>query len=558
MKRFADCWSTLVRFFRNPLMAILSLLFVSSCPEVIGDRCGDNLPPCPNGTSCIEGRCRSDGMAGGTATGGGSTAGGSAGGGEGGVVVVDAGHDGGPGSDGGADAGSPRDAGRVLTVVDLALYVQPDGGVEEHPRMGELVNALFFLADGGLLRLPMASDGGGVFVAENAPAGPWVIESIPQDSFKAYFDVLDDWQDITSVISLGRPGIPVSRQEYFRLDLMTQPWGEPGLSSLQISSRSAGSRFIIYPEPPVGTVVLYDQYPAVEARGPAIRTTDDARISQFQVVFRDGGAASSEIVGSAEVSGFMLPGQYVSATLLPSANVGNAMAVLDAGAIALLLGGAGGTCGITIEELAGDLRPLIAVQVYYIDFESIFDSYQFNVPHPSGSPVSAEFRCTLRSASPVPTADGGLETSDAGFVLQAAQDSSTYTVDRLQLDGGVVTPPLVAMPQAILVDGLSSPGVVSASPTVSWSAPSTGNTTYYQVIVRRLTRTGSSFVRSVIALFYTTGMRVQIPRGVLVSGERYAFQVSAISTQRSGSGRPWKLALPIGVGSRGSPIVFVK
>lgn len=557
MKRTANGWRTLVRYFPNPLLAILFLLFASSCPEVIGDRCGDSLPPCPNGTTCIEGRCRSDGMAGGTATGG-STAGGSAGGGGGGVVVVDAGHDGGPGSDGGADAGSPRDAGRVLTVVDLALYVQPDGGVEEHPRMGELVNALFFLADGGLLRLPMASDGGGVFVAENAPAGPWVVESIPQDTFKAYFDVLDDSQDITLVVNPGRPGIPVTRLDYFRLDLTTQPWGEPTETSIQISSRSAGSRFIIYPEPPLGTVVLYGQYPAEDVRGPAIRASDDVRISQFQLNSRDGGATSDEIVGSASVAGVTVPGQYVSATLLPPTYFGNAKAVLDAGAIASLLGGTGNSCAITIEELAGDLRPISPVQVFNIAFENFIDSYQFDVPHPSGSPVSAEFRCTLRSASPVPTADGGLEASDAGFVLQATQDVSTYTVDRLQLDGGVVTPPLVAMPQAILVDGLSSPGVVSASPTVSWSAPSTGNTTYHQVIVRRLTRTGNSFVRSAIALFYTTGMRVQIPRGVLVSGERYAFQVSAISTQPSGSGRPWKLALPISVGSRGAPIVFVK
>ncbi|MDP1921688.1 MAG: fibronectin type III domain-containing protein [Myxococcales bacterium] len=471
---------------------------------------------------------------------------------------ADAGHDGGFGIDAGADAGNLPDAGRVLTVVDFALYVQPDGGIVEHPRMGELVSALFFLSDGGLLRLPMVSDGGGVFVAENAPAGPWVIESIPQDTFKAYFDVLDDSQDISLATYLGRPGIPVTRAEYFRLDLMTQPWGGPRETSLQISSRSAGSRFILYPESPLGSVGVYGPYTASAVSGTAIRTTDDARISQFQVVFRDGGAVSSEIVGSAAVGGVTLPGPYVSAILLPVANVGNAKAVLDAGTIASLIGGAGFSSGITIEELAGDLRPLIAAQVFYIDFENVFDSYQFNVPHPSGSPVSAEFRCTLPSASLVPTADGGLEASDAGFLLQAAQDQSAYTIDYLHLDGGVVTPPLVGMPQAILVDGLSVPGVVSASPTVSWSAPATGNTTYYQVIVRRLTRSGNSFVRSVIALLYTTGMRVQIPRDLLVSGERYGFQVSAISTQPSESRRPWKLKLPISVGSRESPIVFVK
>lgn len=397
-----------------------------------------------------------------------------------------------------------------------------------------------------------------MFVAENAPAGPWVVESIPQDTFKAYFDVVDDWQDITSAIYRGRPGIPVTRQEYFRLDLTTLPWGGPNETYLEISSKSAGSRFIIYPEPPVGTVVLYGQYPVWEVSGTAIRATDDARISQFQLDFRDGGASSFEIVGTASVGGVTVPGQFVSATLLPPTYFGNAKAVLDAGAIASLLGGAGSSCDVTIEELAGDLRPTSPVQVFYIGFDNFIDSYQFDVPHPNGSPVSGEFRCTRSANSPVPTEDGGLEATDAGVVLRAGQQQYTYTVDHLQLDGGVVTPPLVAPPQAILVGGLSAPGIVSASPTVSWGAPSTGDATYYQVIVRRVTRTANSFVRSVIGVFYTTSTQVQIPRGVLVPGERYIFQVSAIYTQPSASGRPWKPELPVSVGSRDSTVVFVK
>lgn len=471
---------------------------------------------------------------------------------------ADGGYDGGLGMDGGADAGSPPDAGRVLTVVDLALYVQPDGGIVEHPRMGELVSALFFLSDGGLLRLPMVNDGGGVFVAENAPAGPWVIESIPQDTFKAYFDVLDDRQDITSVIYAGRPGIPVTRLDYFRLDLMTQPWGEPSYSYLQISSRSAGSRFFLYPEPPVGTVVLYGQYPSDEVIGTAIRPSDDARLSQFGANSHDGGAISLEIVGTADVTGASLPGQLVSATLLPPGDFGSAKAVIDAGTIASLLGGTGFYCGITVEELAGDLRTIGAAQVFTIGFENISASYQFVVPHPSGNPVSGELRCTRLSSSPVPTADGGLEANDAGVVLRPGQQLYTYTLDHARLDGGIITSPLAALPQAILVDGLSEPGIVSASPTVSWGAPSTGNATYYEVIIRRMTRTGVSFVRSVIAFFYTTGTRVQIPRGVLAAGERYVFQVSAIQTQPSDPRRPWKPALPLSSGSGHSTIVFVK
>lgn len=535
---------------------VLVLVVTSSCLQPIGDRCGDSLPPCPNGTTCIEGRCSSDSTAGGTAGGAGAGGGGSAGGD---VVAVDAGLDGGSVSDGGADAGNPRDAGRVLTVVDRAIYVQPDGSVQEHPRLGELVSALFLLTDGGLLRLPMAGDGGGVFVAENAPAGPWVIESSPQDTFSVYFDVSDDSHDITSAIYAGRPGVPVTRSEYFRLDLTTQPWGEgPNETYLQISSRSAGSRFYIYPELPVGTVALYGQYPAVAVSGTAIRANDDARVSQFQLAFRDGGASSFEIVGSAAVSGLTVPGQIVSATLLPPSNIESANAILDAGAVASLLGGAGFLCSITIDELQGNFRTIGAPQVFFIEFHNIIDSYRFDVPNPNGARASGEFRCTRPSGSPVPTADGGLEANDAGVILSSGQQQYTSTVNYLELDGGVVMPPLIAMPQAILADGLSAPGIVSASPTVSWSAPSTGNATYYEVIVRRVTRTGNSFVRSVIAFFYTASTRVQIPRGVLVAGERYVFQVSAIQTQPAEPGRPWKPALPLSSGSGHSTIVLVK
>ena len=537
-------------------LTILFIAFMSSCPQQIGDRCGDSLPPCPNGTACIEGRCRTDGIAGGSATGGGSTSGGSAGGGN--VLDSDAGFDAGVMSDGGSDAGTPRDAGRVLTVIDRAIYVQPDGGVVEHPRMGELVNALFFLADGGLLRLPMVGDGGGVFIAENAPAGPWVIESNPQDAFRAYFDVSDDWQDITSSIFLGRPGIPVTRLDRFRLDLMTQPWGDPTYSYLQISSGSAGSRFFLYPEPPAGTVVVSGQYPADQVVGTAIRPSDDARISQFGERVHDGGAFTSEIVGTADVSGTALPGQVVSAALLPTGSFGSARAVIDAGTVAAFLGSSDFFCDVLIEEVVGGVRSLSAPQVFSIEFTRILESYQFDVPHPSGSPVSAHVQCTHPSGSPVPTADGGLEATDAGVVLRAGQLQYTYTVDNVRLDGGVVTPPLVAMPQAIVVDGLSSPGIVSASPTVSWSAASTGAAAYYEVIARRVTRNGNSFVRSVIAFFYTTSTRVQIPRGVLAAGERYVFQVSAIQTQPSEPGRPWKPALPLSGGSGNSTIVFVK
>ncbi len=33
-------------------MAVTAVLLVG-CPEMIGDRCGPDLPPCPSGTTCV-------------------------------------------------------------------------------------------------------------------------------------------------------------------------------------------------------------------------------------------------------------------------------------------------------------------------------------------------------------------------------------------------------------------------------------------------------------------------------------------------------------------------
>jgi hypothetical protein len=549
-------------------------MLFGACPEPIGDRCGDGLPPCPGATACVAGRCTlqpdgggsggnatgGGGTAGGNATGGGGTAGGNAtgGGGTAGGAPSDAGTDAGAVTDAGADAGAPRDAGRVLTVIDRLLFVQTDGGTEEHPNTGEVVNALFALADGGLQRLAMTTDGGGLFVVENAPAGPWMIEAIPPNNFRTYYDVSGDQHDITSRTQLGRPGVPVTRQDFIFLDLTVQPWGEPGTHHLQLSSRSAGSRFHIYPEPAPGTVLLYGQYPSDSVHGPAIRPSDDLRVSQFGTSFRDGGAASLEIVGSVLLTGATVPGQFVSGTLVPPNGVGTARVRLDAGALEPLVGGPVSSCDVRLEEVAGDARLLNPPEVFSIGFSHMsFDTYEFAVPHPSGHPVSSWVMCTRLTSSQVPTADGGFEASDAG-VLRAGLNAFLHAVDRLSLDGGTATQPSAGVPRNIRVDGLGTPGLVSATPTVSWEAPMTGDATFYEVFVRRVTRTANTFVRSAIAFVYTTQTQVQIPAGVLVPGERYAFQISAFRLASPDPRRPWKQLMPMSSGVAHSPIVYAR
>ena len=65
------------------VMGVAAVLLLG-CPEVIGDRCGPDLPPCPSGTACVNEVCQSSqggGSAAGGSAAGGSTAGGNAAGG---------------------------------------------------------------------------------------------------------------------------------------------------------------------------------------------------------------------------------------------------------------------------------------------------------------------------------------------------------------------------------------------------------------------------------------------------------------------------------------------
>ncbi|MBL8917613.1 MAG: hypothetical protein JNJ54_02035 [Myxococcaceae bacterium] len=232
---------------------------------------------------------------------------------------------------------------------------------------------------------------------------------------------------------------------------------------------------------------------------------------------------------------------------------------MDAGTIATLLGGPINACSVRVEEASGALRPIGAPGVFSIEFSHLdFEVYEFEVPHPGGLPTGALVECTRLTSSPVPTIDGGLETNDGGVVLRAGLISTTATFDHLRLDGGVATPPRIAVPEAILVDGLSAPGIVSATPTLLWSAPPSGTPTFYEILIRRVTRTANSFVRSAIAFLYTSRTQLQIPSELLVAGERYVFQVSAVQTGAPEPGRPWLTAVPVSLAATSSTIVIVK
>ena len=92
--------------------------------------------------------------------------------------------------------------------------------------------------------------------------------------------------------------------------------------------------------------------------------------------------------------------------------------------------------------------------------------------------------------------------------------------------------PLVSPPQQPRLNGFSAfaapAGGVGATPTFSWSPPSLGTPTQYEVLVYRLSLNGSGAVEATQVLrLVTAATSVQVPPGVLVSGTTYFAQLSA-------------------------------
>jgi len=97
----------------RPIVSLLTLFFLFGCPENLGDRCGDGLPPCSAEAVCRAGVCvRSNGDSdAGQPTDGGADAGQPTDGGADAGQPTDSGADAGQPTDSGADAGQPTDSG---------------------------------------------------------------------------------------------------------------------------------------------------------------------------------------------------------------------------------------------------------------------------------------------------------------------------------------------------------------------------------------------------------------------------------------------------------------
>lgn len=216
-------------------------------------------------------------------------------------------------TDSGVDAGLLVDAGRVITVVDLDLFIQPDGGTVAYPKQGELAAALFFLTDGGELRLALDTDGGGVFSATHAPPGTWLAEVRRPAEPPVYLSVLGDRADLSQTRTSGRPGAALTQSLTLDFQLAVTQWEEG--DSLELVSERAGSRIVVNPSAASGTTLLTDSLNPTLVEGAVIEPSDDVLVSQLHSTTNDAGVIVTTLVGWSALSGLSIPGSPIVGTL---------------------------------------------------------------------------------------------------------------------------------------------------------------------------------------------------------------------------------------------------
>lgn len=123
---------------------------------------------------------------------------------------------------------------------------------------------------------------------------------------------------------------------------------------------------------------------------------------------------------------------------------------------------------------------------------------------------------------------------------------ASLEVDRsLAAPGSVV--PLIGPVVSPKVNGLDAYGTltgVGITPTVSWSAPAIGTASRYYVRVMRVVP-GTIPTRTVALVIETSATSVQIPPGIIMSGESYTFDVSARAAPGVDlAATPGRLSLP--------------
>lgn len=509
---------------------LLLSTFLASCPEQLGDRCGPSLPPCPSQAECVDSRCRWS-LAQGGGSGGGTTGPVTSGGASGGGTV--SGDDSGV-TDGGVDAGLAPDAGRVITVIDLDLYVQPDGGTSPYPKQGAQAVAVFFLVDGGELRLTLETDGGGLFSMPHAPSGVWLAEVRRPSEPPVFLNVLGDQADLSRVQTSGRPGVSLSASLALDFQLTVSQWEET--DSLELISEAAGTRIVVNPAAASGTTLLTDTINPVLVEGSAVEPADDLLISQLHNSTNDAGLSLTSMVAWGALTGLSIPGSPIVGMLSTPAELGQVGVRLNSATTTAALGGPPTLCSLAVFKATAGPTHLNAATLFMASADSTFsadlDFRTFGVSH-----AATQLDCQVERVVTVPSIDGGVERNASGVAFQLTLRSTVEATDRVSLDGGLATEPVLTPPSAIVIDNRFEPSRASVAPTISWTAQ-TGPLDRFLVSVTQVSSNGSRLTRSTIATFHTQQTRVRLPLGLLISGKTYSVTIQQVRAQTDGPLRP--------------------
>ncbi len=489
---------------------------------------------------------------GGGSSGGGSSSGGTAGGatadagddagssdagldaGSGDGGVADAGlDDGGVIDAGGGDAGaedsgladaSVRDAGRIIRVANFDEYLQANAGLIRYARFPNSTSALFELADGGVLRIPLSGDGGS-FRAEGVPGGPWTCEEVTSTS-SSFFEVLGDEIDISTLVATGSPGQPFPQPSAVTMALSNlSPWSDVDI--VRVFSRGAGNRveLDVSPLATLGSVAITGSAPVQVAFGNQIRAGDDFVVHQVHQVVTDAGNTASLLLRSGRGSGLSIPGDTLSLSLQPTPVRGIQHVSFDTGLVAVALDGLQPSCRVDVYESIGTYFTISDPELAGVEIVQQPD--ELAVAGTQTDSLATFFSCAAQVRLPIPTADGGLETlPDGGRLLFIANVGMT-AVGHSALDGGSVPNPTISAPRFIRVDGQSVAHIVSREPVISWSVPAFGSPSMYRVGLFRLSRSGNSVRSRIVASFFTTRTQVRVPPALLSSGGQYVATVDA-------------------------------
>jgi hypothetical protein len=180
-----------------------------------------------------------------------------------------------------------------------------------------------------------------------------------------------------------------------------------------------------------------------------------------------------------------------------------------------------------------------------------YDTATITVPAGSG-----DLHLDAREANPFPTswprvADVGVSFPTTmylpGGMRPLLASATMRVIDRADVLQAAPVVPRLGPARAPQIAGRPAelPQVgVGLTPSISWTAPALGQTTLYELSLRRIDVQVDRVTEVTVAAISTTATRVHLPPGVLEAGQWYRFRVRAIAAQGVGPATPYRSSLP--------------